>query len=1043
MAEPNPGRPGGTGGSTPGVGPRSATAATFQVNDASLQALHKTWQLLIKDVKDFNAELKKVDGSKLGAMGGGGGLGGGGGRMPGMPPIPRPDVRAVGSGRTGAGADSIPGLGNNPPNPGENPPLAGGASPWKKVGAAVGGTVAATGMFYQRRMDDISDADLYFNQQAQNTGWGYRHDEKGQARNALFGRPGGAGYGGGIRGYQSVQDLLGGARSVFAATGGTTGGRGMAQLRAAGQLTALTPDMGLAASGAAVGGLYDPTMSARLMSIGAGPSVGMGGQLQSPQAIYNNVLQRVYRGQRPTARMITEGMQPGAPLYMTLTQGLGLTPDQIEQFSRYAIAQANLGGNVRDTNRAIDYASRGQSGAHLNKEQKALVNRAGLNDNIRSRQNELGGAQARQTIEAGREAEGALISGFSKLAELTDALVNSFKRLNDVTGGGSGYALGGAGLLGGTISSGLNAVGGIGGSMFAYQSLRQMMGRGGAPPGVGGGGLLGRGAGLLGRGAAGFAGIGGGALAAGLGAGLVGYGAGELADWGMRKAGVKNKWGQAAGGAAAGALTGAAIGSVVPVLGTGIGAAVGGVAGGLAGYFAQGGVIPGDHHNDTVDIRATPGEVVVPRGVVTRHGGPEALMRALGFGGVGQHGKYAGGGEVTGDTKGLNSEFLRRLTAWSKAVGQPFHIGSGYRSIAEQKVLYDRWMRRVPGQAKAAKPGSSNHNYGLAVDGPHWRDKHPEKFGLRYPMSFEPWHVEPVNAKAMRGGAHIAAPGIETSDTTDAQPDGTEPKASTGAGNMSASNPGVFTDEKTLMAAFLANSNSPYGIQQQPTPTTDTPASSSGTDSTPGQANAPGAPSNPTGNVALGKQKAAARGWTGKEWDSLYQLFQKESGWRTEAANNSSSARGIAQTMMSVHFGKGWKNDKRAIEFMHNAGQQIDWGLNYISGRYGVPSKAWEHSQKMNWYEQGAWRTGDETARLHQDEMVVPKRIADPLRTMVRDHQNGMPSTSSDSRSVSVTIHMPVTLAGTATQQDAKHLVSMLKSELQEDKELARLGSGS
>lgn len=109
-----------------------------------------------------------------------------------------------------------------------------------------------------------------------------------------------------------------------------------------------------------------------------------------------------------------------------------------------------------------------------------------------------------------------------------------------------------------------------------------------------------------------------------------------------------------------------------------------------------------------------------------------------------------GGGTVTGDIKGLNIEFLNRLARWAASVGQPYNVGSGYRSMEEQARLYNAYMAGVPGQAPAAPPGRSNHNYGLASDGPHWGGKNPGAFGLRYPMSYEPWHVEPVGAREMR-----------------------------------------------------------------------------------------------------------------------------------------------------------------------------------------------------------------------------------------------------------------------------------------------------
>lgn len=136
----------------------------------------------------------------------------------------------------------------------------------------------------------------------------------------------------------------------------------------------------------------------------------------------------------------------------------------------------------------------------------------------------------------------------------------------------------------------------------------------------------------------------------------------------------------------------------------------------------------------------------------------DSIMAKAGIAaGAGAAGGYRGnspytlaGGTVTGDIQGLNTNFLQRLARWSDAVNQPYNVGSGYRSMAEQAKLYAAWKAGTPGQAKAAPPGMSNHNYGLASDGPHWGGLHPERFGLRYPMSYEPWHVEPVGAREMR-----------------------------------------------------------------------------------------------------------------------------------------------------------------------------------------------------------------------------------------------------------------------------------------------------
>jgi tape measure domain-containing protein len=105
------------------------------------------------------------------------------------------------------------------------------------------------------------------------------------------------------------------------------------------------------------------------------------------------------------------------------------------------------------------------------------------------------------------------------------------------------------------------------------------------------------------------------------------------------------------------------------------------------------------------------------------------------------------GGGITGDSKGMDPEFLRRLDRWSQRVGSPYNIDSGYRSFEAQRRLYQRYLAGVPGQAPAAPPGRSMHNFGLASDGSRWSGRGPGDFGLRFPMSYEPWHVEPNEAR--------------------------------------------------------------------------------------------------------------------------------------------------------------------------------------------------------------------------------------------------------------------------------------------------------
>lgn len=148
-----------------------------------------------------------------------------------------------------------------------------------------------------------------------------------------------------------------------------------------------------------------------------------------------------------------------------------------------------------------------------------------------------------------------------------------------------------------------------------------------------------------------------------------------------------------------------------------------------------------------------------------------------------------------------------------------------------------------------------------------------------------------------------------------------------------------------------------------------------------GASAATAAPGNASGVVAMGQKMAAAMGWTGQEWDALYSLWQKESGWNPSAANASSSARGIPQAMMSAHFGKNWASNPAAQHYLSDPATQIQWGLDYIKGRYGDPAKAWAHSQQYNNYSQGAWRIAkDQQANIHEGEMILPSRIAEAVR---------------------------------------------------------------
>jgi hypothetical protein len=94
--------------------------------------------------------------------------------------------------------------------------------------------------------------------------------------------------------------------------------------------------------------------------------------------------------------------------------------------------------------------------------------------------------------------------------------------------------------------------------------------------------------------------------------------------------------------------------------------------------------------------------------------------------------------------EGLQPYFIARLSClFSRVPG--LWIVSGFRTHAEQADLYEEKPDL------AAPPGHSNHELGLAADLGYPSETaegaaHREAAGCRleFPMSYEPWHVEPV-----------------------------------------------------------------------------------------------------------------------------------------------------------------------------------------------------------------------------------------------------------------------------------------------------------
>lgn len=190
---------------------------------------------------------------------------------------------------------------------------------------------------------------------------------------------------------------------------------------------------------------------------------------------------------------------------------------------------------------------------------------------------------------------------------------------------------------------------------------------------------------------------------------------------------------------------------------------------------AAGGYIPGPWRGPKADNvlgvsdAGVPVARVNPREYILPVKATERLARQVGRGGLemlrrGVLPGYAKGGLVGyamgGDVAGLNPKFKKALDAFNDAVGGRYSVLDGWRSYAEQVVLWNRYKAGTGNLA--AYPGTSNHGSGDAADlspgdaGNRYAAL-AAKFGLHFPVTspqWEPWHIELIGGGkgAQKGG---------------------------------------------------------------------------------------------------------------------------------------------------------------------------------------------------------------------------------------------------------------------------------------------------
>lgn len=119
----------------------------------------------------------------------------------------------------------------------------------------------------------------------------------------------------------------------------------------------------------------------------------------------------------------------------------------------------------------------------------------------------------------------------------------------------------------------------------------------------------------------------------------------------------------------------------------------------------------------------------------------------------------------------MNGDFATRLRRLVDASGGRISITSGFRSPERQRQLWAAALAKYGDPEVAdnwvARPGTSHHEKGIAADlgfadagARQWAHANAARFGLSFPMEWEPWHIEPL------GAAPGADPGAYTTPPT-------------------------------------------------------------------------------------------------------------------------------------------------------------------------------------------------------------------------------------------------------------------------------------
>jgi hypothetical protein len=119
------------------------------------------------------------------------------------------------------------------------------------------------------------------------------------------------------------------------------------------------------------------------------------------------------------------------------------------------------------------------------------------------------------------------------------------------------------------------------------------------------------------------------------------------------------------------------------------------------------------------------------------------------------------------DWRDVSSKLLINLNRLGMGLHKVITVTSGYRTVAEQAALYEKYKNSgFDNRYIAAKPGQSMHNQGLAVDAvidgralsSVVSSRTLKKYGLVAPVAGDPVHIQLYGSKNGGGTAKTSSP---------------------------------------------------------------------------------------------------------------------------------------------------------------------------------------------------------------------------------------------------------------------------------------------